>query len=145
MFGRKRGAGRSAGQRVSALLALGPGCAGGGYGACGTARLGHAKGNPVVDLVREPANRPRTKMDGVREPPLGHGSVEGGLLETTAPEYLVAADDLQRMLVDCNGPRWTARLEGWRRAVILHGKQARACRIWERSPRGERANFAAGL
>jgi hypothetical protein len=112
MFGRKRGAGRSAGQRVSALLALGPGCAGGGYGACGTARLGHAKGNPVVDLVREPANRPRTKMDGLGEPPLGNGSAEGGLLETTPPEYVVAADDLQWHLVACNVPRWTTRSEG---------------------------------
>ena len=78
--------------------------AGGGYGAGGTARLGHAKGNPLVDLVREPADRSRTKMDGPGEPPLGHGSVEGGLPEATAPEYLVAADDLQRSLVGCNGP-----------------------------------------
>ena len=52
-------------------------------------------GNPLIDLVGEPADSPWAEVDGLGEPPVCHGHVQSRLLEAAPTEDLVAADDLQ--------------------------------------------------
>jgi hypothetical protein len=58
-------------------------------------RLLNPSGDPLVDLVGEPADSARAEADGLGEPSLCHGGVQGRLLEAAPKEHLISSDDLQ--------------------------------------------------